>query len=112
MWPIRLIDRQAISQAIDQGDIVYVATGRKYSAAKEVAQLVHPEIKVVASNGCVYETEDELFIDPLKSESLEAIYQTVNEAQLSLFFFGLEKTFFTDELPAYFVAEDPYMRFQ
>ncbi|MDH6363355.1 Cof subfamily protein (haloacid dehalogenase superfamily) [Enterococcus sp. PF1-24] len=99
-------DKQAIASAIEKGAKVYVATGRKFSAAKEVIAQLHPEVKVVASNGCVYELAGKRFVDTISNEALLAIYKIAVAEKIPLFFFGLEKTFFTTELPTYFAAEE------
>lgn len=53
-------DKRSIHQVIDQGTLVYLATGRKYEAARVVAEGLHPEVKVIASNGCVYDCDQNL----------------------------------------------------
>lgn len=99
-------DRNAIEKAIDQGARVYVATGRKYAAAKEVAAQLHPAVQVVASNGSVYEFQEQLFQTALSTPAIEDVYQKALANQVSLFFFGLEKTFYLNDLPVYFSKED------
>jgi Cof subfamily protein (haloacid dehalogenase superfamily) len=100
-------DRQAITQQIDQGTRVYVATGRKYAAAKLIAQQLHPAVKVVASNGAVYDADDGSIHQSLFSQ--EALYRAFAIAQkknVSLFFFGLSETFYSKDLPVYFKKEN------
>ena len=67
---ISALDKDSICQLIDQGTHVYLATGRKYRAAKAVAKNLHSQVKVIASNGCVYDCEQKLIKNPLNLEAL------------------------------------------
>lgn len=98
--------KQLLQQLLDDQWPVYVATGRKYSAAREIADLVDPRMGVIASNGAVVSFGDQLQRTQLQPQVIESIYQIAQQQQLALFFFGLEKTFYVNRLPAYFSKED------
>lgn len=98
--------KQLLQHLLDEKWAVYVATGRKYSAAREIADLVDPRMGVIASNGAVVSFGGQLQTTPLRPQVIESIYQIAQQQQLALFFFGLEKTFFVDQLPVYFSKED------
>ncbi|MFV0560564.1 MAG: HAD family hydrolase [Enterococcus sp.] len=99
-------NKHTIERLIDAGHIVYVATGRKYQAAKEISQQLHQNVHVVASNGCVYEFGDELHVSGIEQKTVHTIFQVAKRHDAALFFFGLEKTFYTNHLPTYFSKED------
>lgn len=103
---ISALDKDSICQLIDQGTLVYLATGRKYQAAKAVAKNLHSQVKVIASNGCVYDCEQKLIKNALDLEALIEAFEICQRKNVSLFFFGLSETFYSKDLPDYFKNED------
>lgn len=103
---ISFADKTAIAQTIDQGAKVYLATGRKYAAAKMVAQDLHPDVQIIASNGSVYDYAGEIFKTHFTRLALETIYHLVERKNASVFFFGLSETYYNRDLPDYFTKEN------
>lgn len=99
-------DKATISQVIEQGSVVYLATGRKYAAAKQVAERLHPDVQVVASNGCVYECQEQFFKESFAQNALKMLFALCRSKDVSLFFFGKSETFYTKNLPDYFKSEN------
>lgn len=93
--------RTVITELQEQGHQFYVATGRKYSSAFEMAQKLNAETKVVASNGSIYSVNNTLHKKQLSREALAAIYKTVAQQNLPMFFFGEHTVFYTEALPDY-----------
>ncbi|MGM0123118.1 hypothetical protein IGI37_000484 [Enterococcus sp. AZ194] len=98
--------RAVITSLQKQGHQFYVATGRKYSSAVQIAKQLSEETQVVASNGSVYSINKTLYKKQLSEEALRVIYQTVVEKKLPIFFFGKHTVFYTRELPDYLQKND------
>lgn len=98
--------RSVISELQKDGHQFYVATGRKYSSAIDVAKRLTPKTKVVASNGSIYSVNDTLHKKQLSRDALAAIYETVFQKKIPLFFFGEHTVFYTEELPEYLQKSD------
>lgn len=99
-------NKSIINHVLTMGHIVYVATGRKHYAAKEIAQLLNPAVQVVASNGCIYEYKNRLFCQKINPQAAAQLIDLTYNSQAALFFFGERKTFYTNQLPEYFKKED------
>lgn len=93
-------------QLLDQDFKIYVASGRKYASAREVAAMIDPRVGVIASNGAVTDLADTLDIERLSHETIKAIYRIVAPHKIPMFFFDLQTTFYTSQLPFYFTPED------
>lgn len=98
--------RAALSEAIEAGDLVYVATGRKYGSAKVIAEQLHPEARVVASNGSVFQTDEGLSIQKLPIDTTLAIYEAAEKLDLPLFLFDLKNTYYTHRFPEHLLKAD------
>lgn len=98
--------RSVITELQQEGHQFYVATGRKYSSAFEMAQKLNTNTKVVASNGSIYSVNDTLHKKQLSRDALAAIYETVSYKNLPMFFFGEHTVFYTEALPDYLQKGD------
>lgn len=98
--------RTVVTELQQEGHQFYVATGRKYSSAIEVAQNLNDHTQVIASNGSVYSIHETLHKQRLSEDAIRFIYQTVTDYHLSLFFFGEHTVFYTQQLPSYLKKND------
>lgn len=100
------ITKNYFRQLLDEDFKIYVASGRKYVSAKEVAEMIDPRVGVIGSNGSVTDLDNTLDIQRLAPETIKAIYRIVEKHNIPMFFFDLEKTYYTSQLPFYFTKED------
>ncbi|MGC6768487.1 HAD family hydrolase [Enterococcus sp. LJL128] len=98
--------RTVITELQTEGHQFYVATGRKYSSALQVAQRLTLQTQVVASNGSIYSVNETLHKKQLSKEALALVYETVTACQLPMFFFGEHTVFYTEQLPEYLQRND------
>lgn len=100
------ITREVITNLQAEGHLFYVATGRKYSSAAQIAGKLNQQVQVVASNGSIFQTNQAMHRHQLALEALSEIFQTTSALDLTTFFFGEHTIFHTGELPGYFQVED------
>jgi Cof subfamily protein (haloacid dehalogenase superfamily) len=89
-----------------EGHLFYVATGRKFSSAASIAEMLSKKTQVVASNGSIYSINQQLVKHQLSVEALSLIYTAAAELSLPVFFFGEHTVFYTSDLPDYFTQND------
>lgn len=100
-------DARSIGRFRGDGGNVYLASGRKYRSARQLADVLLPRgVGVIASNGSVYELQSGLAVERIAAGPLELAYRRMGEIGASLFLFGLERTYYTRDLPSYFLEED------
>lgn len=66
-------NKEAIIQALDLGHQFYIATGRPYYFAKDIANQIDPRVRVIAFNGAVYEVEENYYSERLTEEEFRDI---------------------------------------
>lgn len=98
--------RSVVTELQQEGHEFYVATGRKYSSAYEMAKKLTDATQVIASNGSVYSINETLHKKRLSDAALEFIYQTMSVHDLPMFFFGEHTIFYTQQLPSYLQKND------
>ena len=98
--------KAVVGELQQEGHEFYVATGRKYSSAYEMAKKLTDDTQVIASNGSVYSINEALHKKRLSDAALEFIYHTLAEYELPLFFFGEHTIFYTQQLPSYLQKND------
>lgn len=98
--------KSVVSELQQAGHQFYVATGRKYSSASEIAKRLNEQTQVIASNGSVYSINETLHKNRLSDEALQFVYQTMTEHRLPMFFFGEHTIFYTQQLPSYLQKND------
>lgn len=76
-----------IKQLQQQGHLFYVATGRMFLSAANVAQSISEETGVIASNGGIYLDDGAIVEHTLNLEDVKIIYQMAMKYRLPLFFF-------------------------
>lgn len=99
-------DRRAIDEMRRAGCRAFVATGRKYSSAVEVAKSFDPPLGVVASNGCVFEVEGRLSESHFDADAFVCTCEVIRECGSDGFFFGLDRTYYVNEPPTYMSPTD------
>lgn len=98
--------RSVVTELQREGHEFYVATGRKYSSAYEMAKKLTDDTQIIASNGSVYSINKTLHKKRLSDAALEFVYQTMTEHDLPMFFFGEHTIFYTQQLPSYLQKND------
>ncbi|MBO0454261.1 MULTISPECIES: Cof-type HAD-IIB family hydrolase [Enterococcus] len=98
--------KSVVKELQQDGHQFYVATGRKYSSAFEMARKLSDDTQVIASNGSVYTVNEMLHKKRLSDEALRFVYQTTTDYQLPMFFFGEHTIFYTQQLPSYLQKND------
>ena len=91
--------RSVITDLQKDGHLFYVATGRKYSSAFQMAQSLNKDTQIVASNGSIYSIHETIHKTQLTMEAIIAVYETVLPKNLPIFFFGEHTVFYTDTMP-------------
>jgi len=95
-----------IKRLLDQGHQFYLATGRMYASAQLLAQQLDPRVKIIASNGSVYNLQTQLIQQTLSITALSQLYTVLTEQDLAGFFFTDHQVIYTRQLPDYFKASD------
>jgi len=91
--------KEIINQDQDKA-LFYVATGRMFTSAQVIANEI--KAQVVASNGGIYQIQNEVFQHTLGSQNLTNIYAILKKYDLSAFFFSDHQVFYNHDLPGYF----------
>lgn len=96
-----------VIRTLQQRDVIfYIATGRLYNLGKVIARQINDEVRIVASNGAVFEDEHQLKKHQLGKAALKAAYEaTQADPALSAHFFTTDAAYYTKEIPR-FVARD------
>lgn len=97
---------RGIHMLLDHGHQFYIATGRMYASAQLLANQIDPRIRLIASNGGIYDTPTGPIQAHFSSNVLKQIYQVTTAQNVSAFFFTDHQVLYTKELPNYFKASD------
>lgn len=89
-------NKAAITTCLDKGCQVYLITGRPYCFAKQIALQIDERIRVVAYNGGLYETLDQIQEYPIEEQALRNVADQLQEAGARAFFKG-RRVFYTHE---------------
>lgn len=92
-----------IQKLQQEGHLFYVATGRMYQSAYETAQRVSPETAVLASNGGIFNLEQNVTEHLFAPETALAIFKVAKSQRLPLFFFSKDAVYYSEFLPDYFI---------
>lgn len=92
--------KKVIETLQNQGQDFYIATGRLYNLGRFVARQINDDVKIVASNGAVFEYQSQLNKTLLGKASLQKIYEVAMENQLSTHFFTTDAAYYTHEIPS------------
>ncbi|MCP8857308.1 HAD family hydrolase [Latilactobacillus fuchuensis] len=96
-----------VIRTLQQRDVIfYIATGRLYNLGKVIARQINDEVRIVASNGAVFEDQNQLRKKRLGKAALKAAYEASQaDPGLSAHFFTTDAVYYTQEIPR-FVARD------
>lgn len=95
-----------IKRLLDTGHTFYLATGRMYASAQLLAAQLDPRVKIIASNGSIYDSTNQIVQHTLGAQALAALAPIIFEQQLAAFFFTKRQVIYTQTLPDYFKASD------
>ncbi|AEV94696.1 HAD family hydrolase [Pediococcus claussenii] len=91
--------KKVIQDLQSQGVIFYIATGRMLSLAKLVQQKINDDVKIIASNGSVYQKGNHIHKEHLGWPALKEIFTITRNLGLSTNFFSTDKVYYTKEQP-------------
>ncbi|KRK90566.1 HAD family hydrolase [Companilactobacillus futsaii] len=97
--------KQTIEDLQQRGVVFYIATGRMYELAKITQRLLNPNVKMITSNGAVFDGAKGREIIKLGSESVKLAYRITSKYQLPMMLFTPEKAYFTRKIPD-FIAQN------
>lgn len=89
-------NKKAILTCLEQGVMVYLITGRPYCFAKKIALEIDERIRVISSNGGLYEIGNRIVEHVINKEALHSIVQVIEETGMIAFFKG-KSEFYTHE---------------
>lgn len=95
----------ALRQAITQGALVYLVTGRMLYSGRVIAKDIAPAVQVVGSNGAVVATENGVHSTGLSAQIAAELTKLSLDADFPLFLFGQQKVYYTKTPPAYMVGD-------
>ncbi len=98
---ISVENKNAIIKALDYGHKVYIATGRPYAFAKNLAQSIDIRVNVVSFNGAVYET-DKLHVNTLNKEQFHLLRKTLSPFYNLTLYKTKDKLYYDGEYDPYF----------
>jgi len=87
-----------------KGVVFYIATGRMYELAK-ITQRMLPDVKMVTSNGAVFDGVNGREITKLGGKTVETAYKITQEDKMPMMLFTPEKAYFTEKIPD-FIAQN------
>lgn len=94
--------KKLFKKLLDQGHLIYLATGRMYHSGQETALTIDPRVGTIASNGGIYFLEDKLVRQTLAADTAEQVYHVAKKYALPLFFFSDQTVYYSETLPHYF----------
>jgi len=90
---------------LQKNDIMfYISTGRMYELAK-ITQRMLPGVKMVTSNGAVFDGINGREVTKFGGDTVEAAYRITQENKLPMMLFTPEKAYFTEKVPD-FIAKN------
>ncbi|PWG00224.1 HAD family hydrolase [Levilactobacillus bambusae] len=79
----------------------YVATGRFYPLAQHVADQFQSPVRVLCSNGAVYQLGNQLITHEIPSETVRQVLALIPNSRCRLFFFSVTTLYYTGQEPPY-----------
>ncbi len=92
--------RRVLNELMTAGNDFYVASGRMYNLAEQMAAEVGPQAKVIASNGAVYEVAGRRVHHLLGEAALTAAERATAAEALNAVFFSDSHVYYTRTPPA------------
>ncbi|KRM71328.1 Cof-type HAD-IIB family hydrolase [Lacticaseibacillus brantae] len=88
---------KVLQTLIAQGHQFYVATGRMYVLAEDMAKQVSDKAQVIASNGAVYDFGGGRIHHLLGAPALQQVLQVTNQTGLAAFYFSDDTIYYTQD---------------
>lgn len=101
---------QTLREIEKQGHHLFIATGRMFFSAEQIARKISAQTNFIASNGAIVQLYDNQTLAPLSISACKDVYQLAQKAKLPLFFFSHSNVYYSDFLPAYFKTDDDRAR--
>lgn len=97
--------KETIESLQQKGVIFYIATGRMYELAKITQRLLNPDVRMITSNGAVFDGANGREVTKLGVEAVDLAYKVTAKYQLPMMLFTPEKAYFTRKIPD-FIAQN------
>lgn len=96
-----------VIRTLQKRDVIfYIATGRMYNLGRVISRQINDDVRIVASNGAVFENDHQMNKHYLGKKALKAAYEAcLADPNLSAHFFTTDTAYYTQEIPK-FVARD------
>ncbi len=98
-------NKEVLLDAIAQGIHVFIVSGRPYCFAKYCANLISDKVKVIASNGGVYEQGEAIIEHKIDTNELKKVADFLKEGKVHSFFKGKEYIYTHDAYDSRFVYD-------
>lgn len=98
-------NKETIERLQKQGVIFYISTGRMYELAKITRNLLNDQVRLISSNGAVFEGANGREVTKLGSEAVELAYKICHVNHLPMMLFTPEEAYFTEKIPQ-FIAQN------
>lgn len=89
----------------EKGNLFYLATGRMFLSASQVASCISDTTGIIASNGGILSQDGHITKEQLTKDCVDEIYRTAKNMALPLYFFSHDTVFYSDILPDFFRQE-------
>ncbi|MFD1429072.1 HAD family hydrolase [Lacticaseibacillus mingshuiensis] len=90
----------AIHRLSQAGHRFFIASGRALFSAQQIANMVGPDLNVIASNGSVTKVDGKVTSVHFDAQTLTDIYNITHDLHLPTFFFSKDRVLYLDQLPA------------
>lgn len=97
--------KKTIEDLQKRGVIFYIATGRMYELAKITQRLLNPDVRMITSNGAVFDGAKGREVTKLGAKTVKLAYQVTGKFELPMMLFTPEKAYFTRKIPD-FIAQN------
>jgi len=97
--------KATIARLQQQDVLFYIATGRMYELAKLVRNKLNPEVRLVTSNGAVFDGQNGREVTKLGGAAVELAYLIARRDGLPMLLFTPEMAYYTEQIPR-FVARN------
>ncbi|MFC6182367.1 HAD family hydrolase [Lactiplantibacillus daowaiensis] len=97
---------KATIERLQQQDVLfYIATGRMYELAKFVRNKLNPDVRLITSNGAVFDGKNGREMTKLGGAAVELAYLIARRDNLPMMLFTPEMAYYTEQIPR-FVARN------
>lgn len=86
-----------LRECVNRDIQIYLISGRPYCFTRMIAEMIHPSVRVISSNGAIYETGTKCIMHTLEPHILHQIIDVLKEHAHAHAFFKGKHEFFTHE---------------